>query len=515
MDNPEQPSRPSDENRNRKRRDVSVPRGAGDTVRRSRPAGQQRPADQAARGAQARMQQPTGSTPKAGAGVRANAGSRTQANARQARRQSAQASQGQGGQTQPIIDVVPVEASRRSERASHSAHSAHSTRAAGVGAAASEHAARTTHGGKVERSAHTAPNGESLVRVRKKKKSRRGLKIALIVVAVIIALLLMAGAAVALYINSLNSAISYDDPNQQEQLQNVLDTPEQNQPYYVLVLGSDAREGDTASRSDVIMLARVAPGATSSTITLVSIPRDTMVELPGYGTSKINAAYAYGGAAGAVEAVENFAGVNISHVVEIHFQELETLIDSLGGVWVDVPIATELDSGTLEAGDQLLNGTQALEFVRERYSYARGDFQRSDNQRLVAEAIIRKVLDVSPLELPGTIQQLATCVTTDLDVGEIVELVQEIQQSSLLTFYSCMAPSTTATIDGVSYAITIDDEWEEMMRLVDEGADPSAASANVANAKAAASTAGTSGTDAADSAASAGTSDPNAASGSM
>ena len=442
MDNPEQPSRSSGGNYGRRRRDVSVPRGA------------------------------------AGAS-RANAADRTQASARQASRQSAQTSRPAEARqnAQPIIDVVPVEASRRSEQSSHGAHAA----------SAGFHAARTAdaaHGEMAESSVRASANGEHLVRVRKKKKDRRVLKAVLIVLAVIVALLLVAGAAVALYINSLNSAISYEDPEQKQQLQTVLDTPVKNEPYYVLVLGSDAREGDTASRSDVIMLARIAPSSSSSVITLVSIPRDTKVELPGYGTSKINAAYAYGGAAGAVEAVENFSGVDISHVVEIHFQELETLIDSLGGVWVNVPVTTELASGTLEKGNQLLTGEQALQFVRERYSYVRGDFQRSDNQRLVAEAIIRKVLDVPALELPGTIQQLATCVTTDLSVTDVVGLVQEIQQSRVITFYSCMAPSTTATIDGVSYTISLEDEWEEMMRLVDEGDDPATASSNTTSANA-------------------------------
>ncbi|MBM6893272.1 LCP family protein, partial [Enorma massiliensis] len=100
-------------------------------------------------------------------------------------------------------------------------------------------------------------------------------------------------------------------------------------PFYVLILGSDARESDSGSRSDVIMLARVDPGAGS--VSLVSIPRDTMVTING-STQKINAAYAHGGSAMAVRAVSEFAGVPISHFVSVHFEELEEIVDMLGGV---------------------------------------------------------------------------------------------------------------------------------------------------------------------------------------
>ena len=234
---------------------------------------------------------------------------------------------------------------------------------------------------------------QDIIRVRKKRKKHSGRKALLIALAVIVCVFGVVGGAAALYFNSINQALSFDDKETIESLKSVLepvavDDEKGEQPYYVLVLGSDAREGDTASRSDVIILTRVDPG--SGLITMVSIPRDTMVEIEGHGRQKINAAYAYGGAAGAVEAVSSFAGVPISHYAEIHFEELEELVDMLGGVWVDVPVTNDetgsSNSGMrIEAGEQLLNGEQALAFARERYGYIRGDFQRADNQRILAE----------------------------------------------------------------------------------------------------------------------------------
>lgn len=251
---------------------------------------------------------------------------------------------------------------------------------------------------------------------------------------------------------------------------------DKSQAFYMLVLGSDARVNDATSRSDVMILLRVDP--TNGKITMVSIPRDTKVEIEGHGTQKINAAYAFGGAAGAVTAVSQFAGVPILHYAEVHFDELEQLVDDLGGVWVDVPVSNNQTGASntgqkLNSGYQLLNGSQALAFARERYGYTRGDFQRADNQKLVAQAIVKQVLDQQPTELPGTIQELAGCVTIDLSVSDIASLAQQFQSTGV-TFYSATVPSTTQTIDGVSYTITVQDKWDEMMGLVNQGKDPSA-----------------------------------------
>ena len=118
------------------------------------------------------------------------------------------------------------------------------------------------------------------------------------------------GTAAALYINSLNSALSFDNEEDAQALREALAPVEnENDPFYVMLLGSDAR-GDEASRSDVNILLRVDPG--KGQLTMVSIPRDTKVEIEGHGTQKINAAYAFGGAALAVKTMADFTGVPIS-----------------------------------------------------------------------------------------------------------------------------------------------------------------------------------------------------------
>ena len=340
---------------------------------------------------------------------------------------------------------------------------------------------------------------EEILRVRKKRKKHSARKAVLITLAAIVCVFGLVGGAAALYLNSINQALSFDNKQEADSLKAALQpvTAEtKDKPFYMLVLGSDARESDEASRSDVIILTRVDPQ--NGTITMVSIPRDTMVELPGHGRQKINAAYAFDGAAGAVDAVSKFAGVPITHYAEIHFRELETLVDTLGGVWVNVPVTNDETGSSntgkrIEAGEQLLNGEQALAFARERYGYTRGDFQRADNQRILAQAIVKKVLDVSPLELPGTVQQLAECVSTDYGLNEIIELAQKFQTAGAVTFYSGLVPSSTTTIDGISYVVTEYPGWTEMMQRVDAGEDPNAAPTAGAESSDTTDTASTSG----------------------
>ncbi len=317
-----------------------------------------------------------------------------------------------------------------------------------------------------------------LVRVRKKRKKHgKAKKAILIVLAVIVVLCVAVGAAAALYMNSISDSMKMDS-EQQSELDTVLSESTVQEPYYVLLLGSDAREGDTASRSDTMILVRV--DANVGKATLVSIPRDTKVEIEGHGTQKINAAYAFGGPAGAVEAVEKMSGIEISHYAEIHFDELEKAVDQLGGIWVDVPVSSNQTGSShsqyqFDAGMQKMTGEQILVFARERYGYNEGDFQRAENQRIVVQSLADAVLSLPPTDLPGTVQSLANCISTDYSLNELIELAQTFQGAEHYYFYSAMVPSTTKTIDGVSYTITLEDEWADMMQMVDTGQDPSKA----------------------------------------
>lgn len=344
------------------------------------------------------------------------------------------------------------------------------------GAHGPSHQSRHIGHGAYQRGAYPVPDnypGGASGRVPAQKKRLRTWQKALIgVAAALFALVAGVGIAGTMYVSSIDKALSFDDLKELEELKAELTAPENSSdPFYVLLLGSDAR-GDEASRSDVNILVRVDPDAAQ--VTMVSIPRDTKVEIDGYGTQKINAAYAFGGASLAVRTISEFAGVPIAHYAEIHFDELVQLIDKLGGVTVDVPeYIDDPNAGNvvIPAGEQTLNGTEALVFARSR-SYADGDFTRTSNQRLLVTAILKKVMATPPLELPGTIQSLAECVTTDYSVGDLVSLALQMQSKGDLKVYSGMVPSTTDYIDGISYVITTEPAWSEMMAAINAGEDP-------------------------------------------
>lgn len=323
-------------------------------------------------------------------------------------------------------------------------------------------------------------NSDGLRRVKKKKSKLP--KILITVFAVLFVLVVCAGIALALWVNSLNESMGFEDEAQKQELMRVLapsndgQNAQESSAFYMLILGSDAREGDGASRADVTMLCRIDPD--TATVDLVSIPRDTMVEIDGYGTQKINAAYSFGGAAGAVETVSQFAGVDISHYAEVHFEELESVVDELGGIWVNVPEAFQAGNISFDAGEQKLNGEQALAFARERHNVSGGDFGRAQAQRIIVQAIIKQVLNTPPAELPSIVGKLASSVSTDYSVTDLVSLAQTFQGKSLV-MYSAVCPSYSLSRDGVSYVATMFDEWRAMMQRVDVGLDPNDTEASI------------------------------------
>jgi LCP family protein required for cell wall assembly len=167
-------------------------------------------------------------------------------------------------------------------------------------------------------------------------------------------------------------------------------------PTNVLVLGSDRRTAKTSepgsggpSRADSIMLMRVGGGASSR----LSIPRDTVVEIPGRGRNKINAAYAFGGAQLAVETVRSYLGLEVNHVVDVNFENFPDLVDAMGGIdYTGACVVSRINGGfrnggytlRLKSGTTRLDGDQALALARTRKNDCRpneSDLTRARRQQ--------------------------------------------------------------------------------------------------------------------------------------
>ncbi len=207
-----------------------------------------------------------------------------------------------------------------------------------------------------------------------------------------------------------------------------------------LLVGSDSRAGMTEAeqqalstgpdegggqRTDSIILVHRSSSGQSS---MVSIPRDSYVTIPGHGKNKINAAFALGGPKLLVETVELATGLRIDGFLEIGFGGFAKVVDSLGGVDVCVPFdMNDPRAGIdLKAGCQRLNGPTALGFVRARYSDPRGDIGRAERQRQFLSAIIKKAATPATVLIPWRYYGFAMASASGLRAGEDTSLVEAV-----------------------------------------------------------------------------------------
>lgn len=193
------------------------------------------------------------------------------------------------------------------------------------------------------------------------------------------------------------------------------------EPVTFLLVGSDARvaadEGeDPSGRSDAIMIARFAGDRRHAQ--LVSIPRDSWVEIPGYGMNKINAAYAFGGPSLLIQTVEQLTSVRIDHYLAIDFDGLIQMTDDLGGVDVVVAETTSNGPYTFTAGVNQLNGDEARWYLGQRYGLPGGDFDRVKRQQQYLQAMFGKLFSSNTFTDPGRLDGAMRAVTSAVSVDD-------------------------------------------------------------------------------------------------
>ncbi|WP_232796893.1 LCP family protein [Blastococcus atacamensis] len=195
-------------------------------------------------------------------------------------------------------------------------------------------------------------------------------------------------------------------------------------PVTFLLVGSDSRDvaADGAApgaRSDAIMLARVA--ADREHAQLISIPRDSWVDIPGHGMNKINASYAFGGPSLLIQTVEQFTGVRIDHFVAIDFAGLAEVTDALGGVDVYVGQPTQAGGHTFEQGMNHITGEEARWYLGQRHGLPGGDFDRVKRQQNFLKAVMDQAVGSQTFSDLGTLDQtlraVAGSVAADDDLG--------------------------------------------------------------------------------------------------
>lgn len=232
----------------------------------------------------------------------------------------------------------------------------------------------------------------------------------------------------------------------------------------ILLLGSDTRSGSEAaqvsgSRADSIMLMHIP--ADGKGVYLVSIMRDTWVNIPGYGAAKINAALNYGGISLQVATVENLLGIKIDHVAEIEFEGFKALVNSVGGVDVQVPFDFDINAWSFKQGMQHMDGGAALAFVRARYQFADGDYQRVRNQRAFLRGLYNTMKSKGALDNVGSFQSAVESIAgymrvdSGLNAAQIAQIAAPVLTSGDTTMRMTTLPNAGPgwSYDGQSIVI--------------------------------------------------------------
>lgn len=249
--------------------------------------------------------------------------------------------------------------------------------------------------------------------------------------------------------------------------------------YTILLAGNDDGNGNT----DTIMLGRI--DTLERRMDFVSIPRDTYVELP-WEVKKLNSVYWSARAAGqsGIEAledqIEKLCGFRPDCYAVLDLGVLEQAVDTLGGVWFEVPIAMDYEDPSqdlsihLSPGYQRLSGEQAMGLCRYRSSYVTGDIGRIEMQQQFLAACAGQMMELGKIpQLKKVAELLAGELDTDLSAGNLAWLVRQALRCKPEDLHFYTLPHWTDTIDGYSYALVDQRGWLKMLSEVFyPGAEP-------------------------------------------
>jgi LCP family protein required for cell wall assembly len=245
-----------------------------------------------------------------------------------------------------------------------------------------------------------------------------------------------------------------------------------DEPVTFLLVGSDTRAhlepGETPDgRSDAIMLARFT--ADRRHAQLISIPRDSWVDIPGHGRNKINASYAFGGPSLLIQTVEQLTQVRIDHYVAIDFDGLIQVTDDLGGVDVTVAETTSNGPYTFPAGVNHLTGDQARWYLGQRHGLPGGDFDRVKRQQQYLQSMFRKLFTADAFSQPGRLDSILRAVTSAVSVddtlgnGDLLSLAYSLRNVTPESIDFFTAPVLGTGMEGAASVVYLDTVSGERM----------------------------------------------------
>lgn len=224
---------------------------------------------------------------------------------------------------------------------------------------------------------------------------------------------------------------------------------------WILLLGSDAREGQPVLRSRADAIQLVGINTRTRAATAIGIPRDSYVNVPGYGRNKINSSMLFGGPQLMARSVQDMVGIRPDYVFTTSFWGFSRMVDRIGGVTVNSRhrFYDPLKPGGYRIGRNRLNGIQTLVFVRTRKAFAGGDFTRSANQQRALKGILGKVranADKPGFMEGGVMAALNHMDTPDVGPVELYRLAQAAARVNPGKFRTCVIGGSTGFVGEAS-----------------------------------------------------------------
>lgn len=275
-----------------------------------------------------------------------------------------------------------------------------------------------------------------------KQKNKKGLKIFGIIVLILVIILVAIIGGTFWFVHNKLSKIQRIDINKEEL--NVSTQAEQNLTGYrnIALFGVDSRDDnlEKGNRSDCIIIASI--NNDTKEVKLISVYRDTYMQIDGHGLDKITHAYSYGSAQLAISTLNKNLGLNIKEFVTVNFDAVAEAVDALGGVEINIETKEEMKylnnyigetsrvtgkstDKITKTGKQTLNGVQAVAYSRIRYTEG-GDYKRAERMRTVLEAMVAKIKTKSIGEINKFVDTILPKVNTNIQIGDILPMLPNI-----------------------------------------------------------------------------------------
>ena len=261
------------------------------------------------------------------------------------------------------------------------------------------------------------------------------------------------------------------DTNPKEEAENKIESAKaEDSAFTILLAGIENEEKAKYGRADVLILATINPK--TEKISLVSIPRDSRVYVPDLGyQTKINHSYAFGGINYTINTLEEILDIPIDYYVSTDFQGFEDIVDTVGGVDVDVPFTFSAQlTGSLKwkkytEGPMYLNGNEALAYVRMRKKDPQGDAGRNIRQKQVIQEIINKATSISNIaNIDDMIKDVGNNVKTNIPSSDYFGLIKTYQNIKSSPIEQLQLEGVDTMIRGTSYFLIDEESLEEVKK---------------------------------------------------